>query len=239
NRDRSRTRPGTRKVERDLVMPGALGFDEGRRHAREQVIGAAVPLGLDIAGVVVGHLHRVRPGLANADAQFGAGLNEDPTGPGKEAREVIPARAPAAGVGTAQQEATLQRVHVRDELPRRAGALMRWLVAHGDSPREKGSGAAHSTCARKTGCKTAPHNRTVWSGEYTGRRSGCRFLRPHRPHNRTVWSGEYTGEAKSDSRQSGREKLAAFSWSQGLFPGKRLKPCLTCGSGSVRGMGED
>ncbi len=145
--------------------------------AGERVDGTTIPLGLDTPLAVIGYLHGVGRRLADADAQDRSTLLGDASCPGKmdEGRENERGAIREAHL-TGQQQAALQRLHLREELPRRAGALKRWLVAHGDAPRENGSRGNPLDVRAEDGPDTAPHIRTSTWREFNWKaRSGYRL----------------------------------------------------------------
>ena len=173
DRESRRTRPGTGQVERDLVAPGSFGLDDARVDAGERVDGTTIPLGLDTPLAVIGYLHGVGRRLADADAQDRSTLLGDASCPGEmhEGRENERGAIREAHL-TGQQQAALQRLHLREELPRRARALKRWLVAHGDAPREKDPGQPPRLDVHaKDGQGTPPHIRTSTWREFNWKAS--------------------------------------------------------------------
>ena len=134
--------------------------------------GTAIPLGLDTPLAVIGYLHGVGRRLADADAQDRSTLLGDASCPGEmdEGRENERGAIREAHL-TGQQQAALQRLHLREELPRRARALKRWLVAHGDAPREKGSRGNPLDVRAEDGPDTAPHIRTSTWREFNWKAS--------------------------------------------------------------------
>ncbi len=79
-KDRSRrlgrsSRQLSDQVERDLVVPGLLGVDDGRRDAVEGMNGAAVPGDQDRAGAAFADLHGVGRLIVDSDEEDRARLN--------------------------------------------------------------------------------------------------------------------------------------------------------------------
>jgi eukaryotic-like serine/threonine-protein kinase len=134
----------TIQVERDLILLGVLGFDDGRRDAGEGMSGAAVPLALDAAGVTLRDLHGVDRGLGDGNGHDRARPIGDATPllergglqQGNAMRRRVERGGDAFDNGRhrvssqgmevrAQQGSALQWMNQRHEVPSQAGFLTR------------------------------------------------------------------------------------------------------------------
>ncbi len=145
------------KIDHDFIVPRTCRLNEDRLDPRDFVRGASIPFDRTWGGALIRDIHGIRRPLANSDGQSRSALHQGTTGSGQTS-ESRKNNGGAAWEGhlPRQEQAALQRIQVRSELPRGGGRLTGWLVAHGNSPQSRRSRQCRLT-RRYAAPRARPH----------------------------------------------------------------------------------